>query len=82
MERKNTSMRHKLPPINLYTFIVGINGRENHQEIEIVADRMEADVETLKAYRGEEIVGQFCEWLYYYRNVDLERGKESEYLQL
>lgn len=65
MGRKRKTFLIKLPEPVLFTYEIAFSAGEMVERMKVNASRIETDMETLKIYHGEELVGEFQNWLFY-----------------
>jgi len=70
MVKKSTCRTNKLPVQVLKCYDVAFQHGERVERVEVSATRIDSDMETLKVWVGDELCGEFRDWLYYVRLDD------------
>jgi len=70
MVKKSTCRANKLPVQVLKCYDVAFQHGERVERVEVNATRIDSDMETLKVWVGDELCGEFRDWLYYTRLDD------------
>lgn len=70
MGRKRTLKFHKGQEPKMKVFEIGIQNNEEIKAYRIAATRVDSDLETLKIYIGDNLIGEFKEWMFYIESLE------------
>lgn len=80
MGRKNTLKANKVPEPKIKLYLVAFTVGDKVDREEFRATHIDTDHESLKAWLGKELIGEFREWVYYVR-LDEGYDKDEEYTE-
>lgn len=76
MGKKNTCKANKVAVAKLKCYDIAIRRGEKVEHIDVMVSSIESDGESLIAFKDEEIVGEFKDWIYYVRIDDEDDTEE------
>lgn len=68
MAKKSTLRATLMKPQKIYSYEIGININGAHGAVQLSANDVESDMETLKVHLNDELIGEFRYWTYYLRH--------------
>lgn len=67
MAKKNTLKATPVKPTKMYIFEVAVSDNSKVDRVEVTGSHVESDIDTLRVFKKDELIGEFRDWLYYIR---------------